>query len=311
MRLLVFYHLYPANTQYVNNFYYFLKTSYVETVDYRVIIAGESNIELPSAPNIKYIFTHNVNYDYGGYGSAINSIKMILSEYDYFFFINSSVRGPFFNDKGGFWFVKFLEQFEAGHSLVGSTVNILESGSLIPEILKKYPYFSFPYTHIQSTAYALNQLAMELLLSIGFYDNYLIDMSKEEVIINYEVRLTQELLNYGFSVKSLLLKYDGIDFRKKHYDLNFSSKNGDPSFRGAYFGKTIDPFESVFIKTNRNIYDPIKIFKMSISNIKINHSKFDLKLNKLSLERRLLIETIFSYFIYIKRVFYYIQSQLR
>jgi hypothetical protein len=297
--MLILYHLFPSIPQYVNNFLFFFKTGYTTNFDYLVIVAGELTIDLPQAQNIRYTFTENINYDFGGYGFAINSIRENLFEYDFFFFINSSVRGPFLKDDAKFWFEKFQIELEAGNSLVGATINILESGNLINKISSLYPYFHIPYTHIQSTTYVVDKKAMEHLVAIGFYDDSLNNMTKEEVIIHYEIRLSQELLSKGFLIKSLLNKYDGVDYREEHHDINFSSRNGDPSFRGAYFGQTINPYEVVFIKTNRNILGPLELFKLSIRSLNNRLDDYDLGINIPQLRIRLLYDAIISNIIYL------------
>ena len=54
-------------------------------------------------------------------------------------------------------------------------------------------------------------------------------------------------------MRSLLPEYREIDYRRPTSDINPTSGEGDPSFQGGYFGRTLHPFETIFVKTNRQI----------------------------------------------------------
>lgn len=41
-----------------------------------------------------------------------------------------------------------------------------------------------------------------------------------------------------------------------HGEINPSAVNGDPCFPEAYFGRSLHPFEVVFVKTDRKFVDP-------------------------------------------------------
>jgi hypothetical protein len=53
-----------------------------------------------------------------------------------------------------------------------------------------------------------------------------------------------------------LTHYKGVNYRKLDEFKNLNTDNntfGDILYKGAYFGGTIDPYEAVFVKTNRNL----------------------------------------------------------
>jgi hypothetical protein len=71
------------------------------------------------------------------------------------------------------------------------------------------------------------------------------------IIANKEIGLSQIAIKNGWNINCILSKYKNIDYTHIQKDINFSSINGDPYYKNAYFGKTIDPYEVIFFKTNR------------------------------------------------------------
>lgn len=255
----VFFHYFEANEIYKENLIFFLSTAYRTDIDFFIIISGESTILFPTINNVKYIHTENKNNDFGGYAFALGKLKDTCS-YDYYIFINSSVRGPFLkpNYKGN-WTDLFVTKFSDDVHLVGSSINVIPSKSTHFQNFGKIFNYDKPYSHIQTTAYALSRAAINHLLSIGFYseNDYL---SKDDVICKYEIRLSQEIKRNGWNFKCFLSKYNSIDYRENHTDPNKSSVNGDPLYLGAYFGRTARPYELVFVKTNRNLFTTSRLY---------------------------------------------------
>ncbi len=90
---------------------------------------------------------------------------------------------------------------------------------------------------------------------------------KLAVILHYEVMLSHRIIQNGWNISCLLPEYKRIDYRKAHDDINPTSRNGDPCYAGAYFGRTLEPYEVVFIKTNRDIVDFRLLERMEASQI--------------------------------------------
>jgi hypothetical protein len=62
------------------------------------------------------------------------------------------------------------------------------------------------------------------------------------------------ILREGYNIGSNMKRYKNYDFREReHYNSNFLL--GDPMFMETYIKYGLHPYETVFIKTNRNI-DP-------------------------------------------------------
>jgi hypothetical protein len=262
---LVFYHYFEANQQYKDNLIYFLSTACREDLDFIIIITDNCSIQLPTIDNVQYFHTINNNLDYGGYAVAIKENIQIIKNYKYFIFINSSVRGPFLPNYLKYnWSHSFISLLEKNVHLAGTTINIIpEENSLSKKFASKYTYPA-PFSHVQTTAYALTQQAIQYLIDIGFYDtNNIVD--KDDIVVEYEIRLSQEIKKCGWNIKCFLPEYNLIDYCNSHHDVNLTSHNGDPLNAKAYFGRTLSALEVMFTKTNRNLLSSVELCSLSLS----------------------------------------------
>lgn len=253
-KICVLYHFYEANQNYVKNFQHFLTFGISNTADYFCIIAGNCSVEPLRLPNVTYIVTENKNWDYGGYAKALKN-HVPIDAYEYFAFINSSVRGPFISPLSDTsWLDSFIPHFTEDIGAVGCAINILSPQSIDSLAFKKeYPQLSPPYSHVQTTAYMLSKRALSILFNYQFFD-IRDPLAKNQVICRYELLLSQLLIHSGLNIKCLLPEYNQIDYRKTHADINPTSHLGDPSVPDGYFGRTIHPYEGMFVKTQRNLY---------------------------------------------------------
>ena len=252
-KVAVFYHYFERDEAYRDNLVLFLATGYSPDVDFYIIIAGKCSIDLPQRPNIIYIHAENKNHDYGGYCQALAHINNI-DKYDACIFINSSVRGPFvgsyFQDD---WTKIYTQCLKDDVHLVGATINAMVGDFPEFDFLTTDYHYPKPYSHVQTTTYAMSRKALQHLLKIGFYDNT-DEMPKIQTIALYELRLSQEIKKQGWNMKSLCAPYNSIDYRTPHEEINPTAVNGDPIYAGAFFGRTLSPLECVFMKINRDIF---------------------------------------------------------
>lgn len=58
-------------------------------------------------------------------------------------------------------------------------------------------------------------------------------------------------MKHGWNICGILPEYQNIDFRI--LDINTTGLDHDPVFPNSCFGRTVHPYECIFIKTNRDI----------------------------------------------------------
>lgn len=135
LKTLVFFHFYEANETYLKNLLHFLYFGYSKDAHYVIIITDKCSVDLPSLDNVTYINVQNGNWDYGGYCQAIATVKDVL-DYDYIFFVNCSVRGPFSPPYlKTSWFEIFTDLMVDNVGLVGATINKVTPASALFGVL--------------------------------------------------------------------------------------------------------------------------------------------------------------------------------
>jgi hypothetical protein len=253
--VLVIYHYYEKDQSYIDNFLHFIQFAYRPELDFLIVIAGSCSIELPRASNIIYFGAENKNFDYGGYSQAIKALKF-EKNYATFIFVNSSVRGPFLSPQHQkSWVDILLDLYADGVGIVGTAISLTPSHHAISKIYhEEYGYAARNkniLAHVQSTCYVLSQEALQFLIDDGFYDVHE-SLSKDETVRDYEMRLSQILLDRDLNLKCMLPEYNQPDYRSLSHEINPSAREGDSGFQQSYFGRTVHPYEAMFIKTSRN-----------------------------------------------------------
>jgi hypothetical protein len=265
---LVLFQVYTGEKSYVDNLLHFLYFSNLpdRNTELVVVEVGEplSDVKL-LFPDVRFIRVENTNLDFGAYAQAIEAID--TSNYSMLMFINCTVRGPFMGSNlGGNWIDRFSSELGDRIQLVGPTINMLPLNSEYGQVASnRYGVQDF-YPHVQSMAFALGRTAMDLLLENGFW-NTADQKSKEEVIVDYEIGLSHTIVSNGYSIKSLVPKPGVINSATFLHPLK-KSRSGDVNFRRAYGGRTLSPYELIFVKTNRNMISRRKLRKVSRKEIK-------------------------------------------
>lgn len=252
MKTLILYHYFEKDQTYIDNLNHFLVFGVNTEDDFIFIVSGESRaIDFPKLPNVKVLRVENKNNDYGGYCAGLDTID--VGQYSDFIFVNSSVRGPFLNYfTRGRWSALFKAALSDHVLLVGTTINILPPQSPYSVEYHRRYGGAPPFSHIQTMAFALSQKTLTQLLDLGLFKDRE-RMSKDDVIIEYELRLSQLIVSLGGQIRCFLPEYNHVNYAGYHSDINPASVNGDPCFNGAYFGRTIHPYEAMFVKTNRDL----------------------------------------------------------
>jgi hypothetical protein len=248
--ILVLYAYYEKDNIYKNNLEIFLMKGIYAECDYIFIINGQSTVNIPNLPNIKVLHKANEDYDFGAYDYAL---KQCSTDYKYFIFMNTSVRGPFLPPYVSMkWYEPFINMLNDDVKLVGTTINILNTLSPMTESFKKYSGFDMPHTHVQSQFFAMDKDCLNLLISNGLFSSRKYQ-DYTDFIITKEIMMSQLVLHNGWNINAIVAGYNGLDYRNLKHDVNFSGLQHDPGFANACFGRTIHPYECIFIKTNRNL----------------------------------------------------------
>ena len=240
-KILVLYCYFEKDINYINNL----------QCDYLFIINGKISIKIPEKDNIKVLYRKNENYDFGAYNDGLKTIN--IDKYNYYFFINTSVRGPFIPSYVNIkWYEPFINLLTDDVKLVGTSINILNNDTNESNAFYNKTNFVKPYTHVQTQMFAMTQECLEFLIFSKLFSNNDYDNWSEFIAIK-EILMTQLVLKNNWNISCIIPEYQNIDYRTLNNDVNFSSNNGDPNFTNATFGRTVHPYESIFIKINRNL----------------------------------------------------------
>lgn len=252
MSKLVIYCYYEKDGMYKDNLKFFLKNGIKNDIDYIFVINGHCTIPIPQLNNIKIIYRENSDYDFGAYSDAIKITN--INYYKYFFFINTSVRGPFLPPYiKTCWTQSFIDLLQNDVKLVGTTINILDRDPMYSQeanVFKSLTGFEQPYTHVQTQMFAMDNECLSFLINRHFF-NQEVETNFVNFIALREILMSQIILKNGWNIACLIPEYQNIDYRLQKKDINPSSRNGDPNYTSACFNRTIHPYEVIFIKNNR------------------------------------------------------------
>lgn len=263
-RNLVIYHYFEKDASYRDNFLHFLLFGVQDNNDYVIIISGDHSLELPDLPNVRYVFTEPKRSDFGGYAELINQ-GLNIDPYQYIFFINSSVRGPFIPPYvNSSWTQILLEQMQADIGMVGTSICTLKADFRHSINYQARYGGNTPFSHVQTMAYVLRREVLNSLIAQGFYRQDR-DTSKTLAIEDYEIHLSQLVLAQGWNLRCLLPELNQVDYRKPHVNPNPSSTVGDPNEVLGYFGRSIHPYEGLFVKTNRHLFTEYYLSRLTYS----------------------------------------------
>jgi hypothetical protein len=244
-----FYAYYEKNQQYKENLEYFLNNrGILDNVDYYIIINGDSTVSIPEKDNIKIIKRENKGFDFGAWSHAL---KKIDKSYDYYIFINTSVRGPYVKENEN-WLDKFMELFNKPDvKLVGSTINILEDKHIFGDNLVERFNHEPPYSHVQSMFFILNNEAMQFLNEKDFFNEE--SMNNETnihtIILKNEISLSQYILENNWNINCIVPEYRDQDYRTLVHNIN--TGYSDVVMPNGFFGRSLTPEEVIFYKAWR------------------------------------------------------------
>lgn len=232
MRTVLIYTYYETLTSQFN-LAVFLNHGVGSHMDYVFVINGRRcSLRIPAAPNIRVIARHNKGYDTGGHASALRLLDLAEDVYDYYFFMNSSVAGPFVSPSVD-WRMPFINRINTSVKLVGTTIVVLpptDAGGLGPRV--------------EGFFFVTDKIGLDLLRAEGtiFNDH----LTKKDAIVDGEYGASRCILGHGYSIDCMIPEYEGRDWR----DVANWRANGNrhPSRQGSFRGKSLDPAVVIFHK---------------------------------------------------------------
>ena len=164
VRCCCLYAYYEKNDTYKENLLYFLEHGApLVDMDYYIIINGTCTLEIPRKKNIHVYSRENKGYDFGAYSFMIHRLK---KKYDYYFFMNSSVRGPYMKSHGSSWATPFLNLLNGDTRLVGTSINIYPYPTLYQYDLSQLFGVKTVYSHVQSMFFVMDHVLFTLLTNL-------------------------------------------------------------------------------------------------------------------------------------------------
>ncbi|KAF5588585.1 asparagine synthetase [Fusarium subglutinans] len=221
--------------------------------DFIFIFNGETDADslIPDAPNIRIVHRNNTCFDLGAHGEVLRE-DGLWTHYRRFITMNASIRGPFLpywaQGKGACWSDLYLARVNERVKLVGMSANCM------------------PRFHIQSMIWATDSVGMELLLlphsstsspadgfgaagaPVAFHSCY----DGWHSAVHAEIGTAEMIIEAGYDVDVMMEAYHKSE--RFRYDCHADGV-GDLLFNGRYFGSNIHPYETIFMKANRDI-DP-------------------------------------------------------
>ena len=211
-------------------------------VDFLVVCNSLSlKVSLPEDKKdyVKVINRENIGYDFGGWSDGILNNEL-YKQYDSFIFVNSSVKGPYTNEK---WTNIYLNGLTDEIKLFGSTINCCLS------VYGPKAIDPVNESHIQSYIFSMKRDTLDYLIEKGIFTKKRYITNFIEVIILREFKMSRLIIENGWNIGCLMPLYKGIDF-------TFKTQNKDISYLGdimlpQYCNKLWTVDELVFIKNNR------------------------------------------------------------
>jgi len=247
MKTLILYVFHRINDNVVN----FIEYAVFESKKYHFVIisnATDNNIDSLNIPSyVTVIIRDNIGFDFGGWSVGLLENDRYKS-YDNFLFLNASVVGPFippyFNQP---WPDLVTFGLKGDIKIYGGTINNYnEYGHYVPG--KSH--------HVQSFSFALDRVGLDVYFDKEIFSLTKFNDSHLSTIINCEVGGSRAILEAGYNIGCNMKRYEGTDFRfPERYNRDHYA--ADCMYDASYSSFFLHPYETIFIKSNRNI-NPIR-----------------------------------------------------
>jgi hypothetical protein len=235
---LIIYVFADSNPEYINNLRHFVSNGVRahDGADYLFVVqGGTKGLSLPTLPsNAKYIEHPNVCFDLGTIGWLIKETKNVdIHQYKFIVWLNSSVRGPYLPA----YFTSYVPWHRIMTRHITSDLKLF--GATISCSRTAHPkYGDRQHPHVQTYVAAADVPTFQLLL-----DNNVFACHKtwQDAIFNGELAASKVVLDAGYNIGCLMLRYQGIDFR--HEDNQRCNGGHNPLHVDSYDGVSVNPLE--------------------------------------------------------------------
>lgn len=235
------------------NIQFFIKHGLHDSADFIFILNGDTDIMdiIPNATNIRYVRRPNDCYDLGAYAEVLTK-NDLYKKYEKFIMLNASIRGPFLPVWAkNCWSEMYLARITKEVKLVGMTANC------------------WPAFHVQSMIWATDSIGLTALLTspTGINDCF----HTWDSAVKAEVGASAVIKEAGYKIDVMMSAFHGDELYEEHCD---GSENGDVLWDHKYYGTNVHPYETIFMKSNRDI-DPVLMEKLTGWHEGANYSSYD------------------------------------
>ncbi|PNH08539.1 hypothetical protein TSOC_004894 [Tetrabaena socialis] len=202
-----------------------------ELVDYVVVVAQGHALDLQVdarlRSRLKVVQRNDTCLDGFYVHRGLEAVDHRL--YSYFVLVDSSVRGPFLP----LYFLAHAPWVEALTSLITNSVKLV--GPTIN---------CAPSVHVQATVLATDSVGLNVLLR---QNSFACHAAQDKAFAHFVVGSSQSILQAGYTLKSLQLRYRNLDFR------NATGCNGmiGPNTDMSSDGLSLEPFEVLFVESKK------------------------------------------------------------
>ena len=182
------------------------------------------------------------------FGSESQQLTAAQLPFDKYVFLNAGVRGPFlpaYWPRSRSWTRVYLDKLSPSVKLVGNSVVCLpQSDPCVKGAQGITPNPDCYGPKVEGYAWATDNVGLQVLLDTeSVFQSH---PDKVSAIINGEYGMNIAIFKAGYTIDSLLLAYQGMDWtNRSNWGCN---DNEHPSRSGTYFGVTQHPLETVFVK---------------------------------------------------------------
>ena len=117
--------------------------------------------------------------------------------------------------------------------------------------------YRMPVTpHVQSMLLCTDRVGLDVIYPSIINANH--DLTLLETVILKEIGASLAILKAGYNITCILKPFQ-VDYQiiTNCYVNAYNGAKGDPWWNHAYFGRSLEPFETIFFKTNRGVTEDI------------------------------------------------------